>query len=80
MREKVEALLQPEDLSRYAIRGDAEFEEALSKGGKLPKSGYLSVKSKGPANGLAAKASDAREGKRKDKDRKEGKKPKKAKG
>ncbi|GAQ78702.1 N-acetyltransferase 10 [Klebsormidium nitens] len=80
MREKVEALLQPEDLSRYAIRGDAEFEEALSKGGKLPKSGYLSVKSKGPANGLEAKASDAREGKRKDKDRKEGKKSKKAKG
>lgn len=75
----MDALLQPEDLSQYAIRGDAEFEEALSKGGKLPKSGYLSVKSKGAANGVDAKASDAREGKRKDKDRKEGKKSKKAK-
>lgn len=48
MREKLEDLLNPEELQQYAISGrEAEFGEALSKSGKLPKSGILSVKTIG---------------------------------
>ncbi|OAE26338.1 hypothetical protein AXG93_4324s1040 [Marchantia polymorpha subsp. ruderalis] len=46
MMEKMESLLQPENLQQFAISGrEADFDEALKKGGgKLPKSGFLSVK------------------------------------
>ncbi|KAJ7545348.1 hypothetical protein O6H91_09G116300 [Diphasiastrum complanatum] len=46
MNEKTQALLNPEDLQQFAINGrEADFVEALSKGGgKVPKSGMLSVK------------------------------------
>ncbi|KAG6541499.1 hypothetical protein Mapa_017096 [Marchantia paleacea] len=46
MTEKMESLLQPENLQQFAISGrEADFDDALKKGGgKLPKSGFLSVK------------------------------------
>lgn len=48
-------MLDPEKLQQFAITGaDADFDEALGSG-KLPKSGYVSVKSSG------AKLSDGKE-------------------
>ncbi|MCO5612539.1 hypothetical protein L7F22_066807 [Adiantum nelumboides] len=50
MKQKLEEMLNPEDLQKYAISADADNE--LSKVGKFPKSGFVSVKSIG--NGIAA--------------------------
>jgi len=50
-----ETMLDPEKLQQFAITGaDADFDEALGSG-KLPKSGYVSVKSAG------AKLSDGKD-------------------
>ena len=48
IRSKMEEnMLDPEKLQQFAITGaDADFDEALG-GGKIPKSGYVSVKSSG---------------------------------
>lgn len=48
-----ETMLDPEKLQQFAITGaDADFDEALGSG-KLPKSGFVSVKSSGakPSDG-----------------------------
>ncbi|KAK9949842.1 hypothetical protein M0R45_005353 [Rubus argutus] len=46
MRSNTEASLNPELFQKYAIvDGDAEFENALQNGGKIPTGGVISVKS-----------------------------------
>ncbi|KAH7352706.1 hypothetical protein KP509_19G059500 [Ceratopteris richardii] len=51
MKRKLEEMLKPEALQKYAISADADLE--LSKVGKVPKSGFVSVKSM--SNGHATK-------------------------
>lgn len=58
MKQKLEDMLKPEDLQQYAISGD--FDDALSKVGKIPKSGLVSVKGVGDNN---AKSKDTGEDK-----------------
>ncbi|KAL3697204.1 hypothetical protein R1sor_011280 [Riccia sorocarpa] len=67
----MESLLEPEKLQQFAISGrEADFDDALRKsGGKLPKSGFLSVK------GTGEKSKDKKE-KEKEEDGKAGKKNK----
>lgn len=66
-----ETLLDPEKLQQFAITGaDADFDEALG-GGKLPKSGYVSVKSSG------VKHSDGKDGSKDGKSGKAGKEKRK---
>lgn len=46
MRSNIEGSLNPELFQKYAIvDGDAEFENALQNGGKIPTGGIISVKS-----------------------------------
>ena len=46
MRSNTEGSLNPELFQKYAIvDGDAEFENALQNGGKIPTGGVISVKS-----------------------------------
>jgi hypothetical protein len=45
MKQKLSDMLNPEDLQQYAISGD--FDGEISKVGKIPKSGIVSIKSDG---------------------------------